>query len=180
MIDLAQADRGVAVLGEVLVERDGCGPAFPPAGDVVGPFTGVFGIKARHQRHATGAADGLVAVGPVEFQTRCGQAVEVRCDGPSAVAAQFRPQVIDCDEQDVGTLLAGRGRVVCRQTSGCSDEQQQCEGVMAEHGVARPGKHLKTDHRVLLGGLVQLDPGDLGDKLIECRERDGGVDGVSR
>ena len=53
-------------------------------------------------------------------------------------------------------------------------------GVMTEHGVARPGKHLMTDHRVLLGGLVQLDPGDLGDKLIECRERDGGVDGVSR
>jgi hypothetical protein len=65
--------------------------------------------SAGHERGTRRAADGLLAVGPVEGGALGGDAVEVRgLDQRAAGGVDLRTQVIDGDEQHVEFLGVGR------------------------------------------------------------------------
>ena len=61
--------------------------------------------QSRHEAGARGIAEGLLAVGTVEAEARGGEGVDVGAvDVVGAVAAELGAEVVDGDEENVGTL----------------------------------------------------------------------------
>ena len=89
------------MLDEVLGQSDDFGVQFAKVSrvldhpDLVGPGT-------CHQAGPGGAANGLLAIGPIEAHAFLGKLVQVRrlCDWRT-VASELRPQIVNCNEQDV-------------------------------------------------------------------------------
>lgn len=99
------------------------------------PDPGRVRALAGHDGGPRGAAHGLLAIGAVEDHATRGQSVEVRrLDHRVTVAAEFRPEVIDRDEEHIGRLRLG--------TWG-EEGGEQGEGRGETHGglVLQPHKH---------------------------------------
>ena len=92
------------MLDEVLGQGDDFRIKFAEVGrvlnhpDLVGPGTG-------HQAGSRGAADGLLAIGPVEAHAFLGEFIQVRgLSDRRTIATELGPQVVDSDEKDVRTI----------------------------------------------------------------------------
>ena len=106
--NLANTLGEVAVVPEMLRQRHDARAALAevcrqvPDAQRVGPQSG-------QHRGARGIAQRLLAIGTLEHPATLGQAVDVRADHmPGTVAAQFRPQIVRHEKQDIG-LVTGRG-----------------------------------------------------------------------
>ena len=127
VVDLPQANRRVTIALEMLIERDDFCPARSPIGDVKRPFPSELGVKAGHQGNPTGPTDRLIAIGPVELETGRSQAVDIGRLGTSAITPQFRPQIVNRDEEDIRSrrtrfLLTGKR---LRETIGNEDQDYE-------------------------------------------------------
>ncbi len=100
MEDLAHVSGHVAMLFEPLGQRDHVGVALPEV-DAVGPDVQVVRPSAGQERRPRGIAQRLLTVGTPEEDATLGQGVHVGGQRRRTVAAQFRPQVVGDDEQDV-------------------------------------------------------------------------------
>ena len=115
---LADADGGVAVVLEVLRQRDGVRGRVAELGREIPDAQGV-GPQAGEQRGARRIADGLLAVGVGEDAGTRGEAVEVRRFGK-----RFDAEIVGGDEQDVRVWETAKsltpviGRVFSKPVSG--------------------------------------------------------------
>ena len=114
MIDFAHALHEVAILFEMLWQRHHVRQRGTEVRHQI-PNLRRIGPGARHQAGARRRTDGLLAVGATKRHTALGDAIDVgRFDGVHAIAAQFGPQVIDGNEQDV--RLGGIGGAECKSS----------------------------------------------------------------
>lgn len=107
MVQLAHALHEMAVLSEVLGQRDHVGQRLSEMGFQIVDAGGV-GPRPAQQAGPGGRAHRLLAIGAFEKQTGLRDPVDVRAvDVPAAVAAQFGSQVIDSDEQHIQPFRFG-------------------------------------------------------------------------
>ena len=107
--DLAERRGVAAVLFEELGPRDDIGQAIAEHRAVVGD-AGLVGAKTGEERTATGIADRVLHVGAVEADAAGREGVHVRRTRHLVtVAAESRRQVVDDDEEHVGSVGAGAG-----------------------------------------------------------------------
>ncbi len=116
VVDLPEADRFIALLAEMPVDRQQVGVPLSPAVDVEGLFPRPGRVEAAHDRKPRGSADRLLAVCPIETHARFGESVHVGGDRAGSVGAQFRSEIVDRDEEHIrlfpnpGGNSQGRGR----------------------------------------------------------------------
>lgn len=107
MEDLADALHEVAVVLEMLRQSDGIRHGVAEVRHQI-PHLGGVGPGAGKQARTRWRADGLLAVGAQERHSLFRNTVDVRRqDGLGAIAAEFRAQIVDGDEENVRPLGLG-------------------------------------------------------------------------
>jgi len=128
VVDFAHALHKVAVFFEMLAQGDDLRQGIAEVGREV-PDLGGVRPGAGHEAGPGRRTEGLLAIGPGEDHAGLGEAVDVRAfDIVFPITSQFRPEVIDRDEQHVGLpgSLAGAGNGV--------ESQEEEQGAADFHG----------------------------------------------
>ena len=107
MVNLAHALDEVAVIFKVLAEGDHVGQSDAEVCLQV-PDLIRIGPSASQNTGARGRTDRLLAVRPLKGDAGFSETIEVGAlDVVSAISAEFRPQIIDGDEQNIGANRRG-------------------------------------------------------------------------
>jgi len=108
---------------EVLGERDYLG-VFRPKVNMIASHSNGLRHHSRHQTRSRRIADCLLAIGAIESKRRFSEGIDMgTMDVAGSVASQFRTQIIDRDEQQIGLL--GRSCVWCRRRCQYDTGRQQ-------------------------------------------------------
>ena len=122
MIDFAHTLDKIAILLEILAERDDIRRIFAEMSDQI-PHLRRVRAGAGHQTAARRRADRLLAIGALENDARFGDAVDVRTlDVVLAIAAELRAEIIHGDEQDIRLLRRGSGQSAGRSGNDGQDK----------------------------------------------------------
>jgi hypothetical protein len=118
VIDLAHALDEIAVLFEMLAERDDIREGGPKMRFQI-PNLRRVGSGAGHETGARGRAHGLLAVGAVERHAGFGDPIDIRAlDIAVSISAELGTQIVDGNKEDVRPVSGANGANQCENREG--------------------------------------------------------------